>query len=240
MKIAREFSRFAESYAKYNSVQRSIAATLVSMIDRSDIRATIADIGCGRGEIYDRLVERGYSFDRFIAFDLSGKMLRLHPDNEAVVKICGDFDDSSALLALSRDYEVTTTISSSALQWSSKPFTLMENLSLVAPRAYFAIFTSGTFSTLHESAGVSSPIHDISTMTEAVESSFRLEKMEISRFELEFEKREDIFRYIKKSGVSGARGELGYREIKRVIQSYPVNYLEFEVLFCKASSKKLS
>ena len=40
-----------------------------------------------------------------------------------------------------------------------------------------------------------------------------------------------MFRYIKKSGVSGARKVLSYKESKKLLNEYPVNYLEFEVVF---------
>ena len=46
-----------------------------------------------------------------------------------------------------------------------------------------------------------------------------------------------MFRYIKRSGVSGGVGVLNYREMKNIMKNYPLDYLEFEVLFIKARAK---
>jgi malonyl-CoA O-methyltransferase len=43
-----------------------------------------------------------------------------------------------------------------------------------------------------------------------------------------------MFRYIKKSGVSGGKKRLGYKEMKALMKHYPLDYLEFEVLFVEA------
>jgi malonyl-CoA O-methyltransferase len=40
-----------------------------------------------------------------------------------------------------------------------------------------------------------------------------------------------MFKYIKQSGVSGSRKVLGYKQTKKLMREYPVNYLEFEVAF---------
>jgi len=45
-----------------------------------------------------------------------------------------------------------------------------------------------------------------------------------------------MFRYIKKSGVSGGEKQLNYQQMKRLMENYPLNYLEFEVLFVEATS----
>jgi len=42
-----------------------------------------------------------------------------------------------------------------------------------------------------------------------------------------------MFKYIKKSGVSGGEKKLSYKEIKKLINNYPLNYLEFEILVLK-------
>ena len=50
-------------------------------------------------------------------------------------------------------------------------------------------------------------------------------------YKLEFEDTREMFKYIKKSGVSGSRNELSYKQIKALMEQYPLNYLEFEVVF---------
>jgi malonyl-CoA O-methyltransferase len=45
-----------------------------------------------------------------------------------------------------------------------------------------------------------------------------------------------MFQYIKRSGVSGGEKQLGFKEIKVLMNSYPLDYLEFEVLFVNTVS----
>lgn len=45
-----------------------------------------------------------------------------------------------------------------------------------------------------------------------------------------------MFKYIKKSGVSGGEKQLSYKETKQLMHTYPLSYLEFEVLFVEGTS----
>jgi len=56
-------------------------------------------------------------------------------------------------------------------------------------------------------------------------------KFEVVQYKLEFDSTREMFRYIKKSGVSASRSVLTYKEAKKLMQEYPLNYLEFEVVF---------
>jgi malonyl-CoA O-methyltransferase len=42
-----------------------------------------------------------------------------------------------------------------------------------------------------------------------------------------------MLRYIKRSGVSGGRNVLGVTQMRRLMERYPLEYLEFEVLFIR-------
>ena len=57
---------------------------------------------------------------------------------------------------------------------------------------------------------------------------------EVKNYRLYFETIEDMFRYIKKSGVSGGEKKLGYKQMKQLMDTYPLDYLEFEVLFVES------
>ena len=57
--------------------------------------------------------------------------------------------------------------------------------------------------------------------------------MEVIRYSLSFDSVRDMFRYIKRSGVSGNRNVLTYKGTKRLMETYPLDYLEFEVLFIR-------
>ena len=39
-----------------------------------------------------------------------------------------------------------------------------------------------------------------------------------------------MFRYMKKSGVGGARNILSFKQMKTLMNNYPLTYLEFEIL----------
>ena len=54
---------------------------------------------------------------------------------------------------------------------------------------------------------------------------------EVMTYKLEFTSVREMFRYIKHSGVSGSRNLLSIKEMKQLMREYPINYLEFEVVF---------
>ena len=231
---AREFDRFAKSYAKHNSLQKEIARELISLVD--DEISRVADIGCGDGAVYDELLSQEKRFEKFYAIDSSKNMLSLHPKDESVELVCLDFNSPEFGERLS-ELNVDTIISSSALQWAKSPEKVLEDISLNSKKAYLSIFTSETFAFLHKFAGVKSPIHSKERLSRAIGSFFEVENIYILRYRIRFESREDIFRYIKRSGVSGRRGELSFQATKRLIREFPRDYLTFEVLFVVANSK---
>jgi len=235
--VVKEFSRFAKAYDRYNIIQSEVAKTLVSKLPH-DPYGTVIDIGAGSGKVYQNLLDQDVSFERFVALDSSPEMLGVHPEGISVEKICADFncDDSFDMIEKSEDILL---LSSSALQWSSDPEATFSRLSRLAPRAYFAIFTSNTFRTLHRSAGISSPIHSTERLKETIGNYYDA-SYELRQYKLHFDSVQEMFRYIKKSGVSGGEKKLGYRETKALIKSYPLDYLEFEVLFVEAVTSSLT
>ena len=46
-----------------------------------------------------------------------------------------------------------------------------------------------------------------------------------------------MLKYIKRSGVSGGVKPLSYKQTKNLLDSYPLEYLEFEVLFLRVTNK---
>jgi len=59
----------------------------------------------------------------------------------------------------------------------------------------------------------------------------------VVNYKLEFTDVYEMLKYIKRSGVSGGKKQLTYKDIKNIIEHYPLGFLEFEVLFIKATSK---
>ncbi len=223
MAAHKEFRRFAASYGRYNLIQARVARALVSKIDRP--YPVLVDLGCGSGGLF-----RAYEqpFMKYWAVDAAPEMLALHPSDPRVEKVVGNFNDASLFETLERlDFDLL--ISSSALQWSEDlDWTLGQIASLKRPAA-MTIFTSGTFASLRKVTGTPSPIRSAGETIEALRRHFDAE-IDLLRYRLFFKDALSMLRYIKRSGVSGGAGLLGYREIKRIVETYPFPWLEFEVV----------
>ena len=234
MNIVQEFSRFAKQYDNHNIIQSQVAKRLVSMIDYKSY-THILDIGCGSGSIYKNIIKTDISFEQFIGADLSLEMLNLHPNSSKIKKISFDFNNIKNFEQIKTfDYDVV--VSSSALQWSKDLNFTLKEISKLSTQFYFAFFTANTFSTLHKTTKLQSPIYTKEFIQDSLNRYYN-SSLEIINYQLYFNSVYEIFQYIKQSGVSGGKKRLSYKEIKQVIKNYPLNYLEFEVLFIKATKK---
>jgi malonyl-CoA O-methyltransferase len=234
--VIKEFSRFAKAYDQYNIIQSEVAQSLVSKLPLESY-STIIDIGAGSGKVYQNLLERKILFERFIALDSSMEMLEIHPEDACIEKICGDFNTEQIFESLKAIKGETLLLSSSALQWSRELDFTLAQLSELSSQAYFAIFSSNTFKTLHQVAGVDSPIYSIEILKKAIDAYYDA-SYEVRQYKLYFGSVYEMFRYIKKSGVSGGEKRLGYKETKALMKNYPLSYLEFEVLFVEAKKRE--
>lgn len=234
MKIVKEFSRFAHEYHRHNIIQSEVAKKLVSMLEKKSY-LKVLDLGSGSGSVYQNMLKQHIVIDEFIAFDFSEEMLNLHPKDKRVKTVCSDFNDSSSFEKY-RDNEFSILISASALQWSTNLTSVLDSISRLAPEHYFAFFTAKTFATLHKVAAISSPIYSKKSIINSL-SSYTIDTIEELEYRLDFDSVLEMFRYIKRSGVSGGVGVLNYREMKNIMKNYPLNYLEFEVVFIKARAK---
>lgn len=235
--VIQEFSRYAHEYDSYNIIQAEVAETLVKQLDSSHF-TTLIDMGCGSGEVYKNLEKQNVSFEHFIALDASKEMLAIHPSSKKIEKICADFNFSQTFekIALEKD---SLFLSSSALQWSKDlNFTLSE-ISKKVSSVHFAIFTSNTFKTLHQTAQITSPIYSIEVLKTSIKQYYDA-TFELKEYKLHFETVREMFNYIKKSGVSGGKQQLTYNQTKQLMKRYPLDYLEFEVLFVRGVSLEIS
>ncbi|MBN2825257.1 MAG: methyltransferase domain-containing protein [Campylobacterales bacterium] len=227
MNIAQEFSRFASNYERVNVIQKQVASQLIAKLEQKKYN-TILDLGCGSGEIYKNIVKQGIAFEHFTGVDISAKMLELHPQESRVDLQCASFE---TIKPVSCD----VVLSSSALQWSSDIDRALSHIAKLSNRFYFAIFTANTFKTLHQCAQISSPIYPVAILQESIERYFDA-KYELKSYRLPFDTTYEMLRYIKGSGVSGGQKQLTYTQIKKLMQVYPLEYLEFEVLFVEAKA----
>ena len=229
--IIKEFSRFAQQYNEYNMIQAQVAKRVVERLP-DDCYTSILDIGCGSGQVFKNIENKSIQFNTFTAFDSSSNMLALHPQAKNIKKICADFNDRSFRDLLDKRYDLL--LSSSSLQWSSDLDFTLKSIAELSHTFHAAIFTSGTFKTLHQVAQISSPIYTAKEVQESILKHYAEVDFELHSYTLHFDSVRDMFRYIKKSGVSSGEKKLSYKETKTLMKSYPLEYLEFEVLFIEA------
>lgn len=226
MKIEKEFSRFAHEYGQYNIIQNKVAQKLVSDVKTSPNH--ILDLGCGSGTIANKI---DWEYEKLTGVDFSQKMLDLHPQEKNIQCRLGDFNEDKLFEELTKE-KYDHIFSASSLQWAEDLDTTLYQISQLNAPVSLAIFTSNTFKTLLDTAGIDSPLRSEDELRYLLNQYFHCQ-IEVLNYELSFDKVEEIFTYIKKSGVSGGRNALGYKEMKALIKNYPSKTLEFEVLFAK-------
>ncbi len=234
MNVLHEFSRFAKQYNSYNIIQNRVAKELVSKIDKR-FYTSIVDIGCGSGTIYHNLLNCDIEFSEFIALDFSIEMLKLHPSSKNIKKKSFDFNSMEAFKEL-KVADSSLIISSSALQWSNDIELTLREISLCGETFYFSFFTSNTFKTMHNIVNLHSPIYSKEKILDTLHRYYHF-SYEVKNYQLNFKDMRSMFKYIKQSGVNGKGNKLTYREIKKIMDVYPYDYLEFEVLFVVGSAK---
>jgi len=219
-----EFSRYAAEYGSRNVIQRHVADKLIT--STSDQPSRILDLGCGNGTLYSLI---DWEVERFVGVDFSEQMLEHHPKSENVELVLGNFNDP-ALFEKLRGEHFDHIYSASALQWAEDLDRVIESLASLNTPMSLAIFTAGTFKTLHEYAEVT-PLLRSSDEVMAIAEKHLDARFEVLHYTLEFDSVREMFRYIKRSGVSGGRRVLDFAQTKRLMETYPLNYLEFEVVF---------
>ena len=224
MKISSEFSKYASCYDSLNVIQDKVADRLLSHISSKPKK--ILDLGCGSGALCKKI---DWDYESFTGIDFASKMLELHPKSDKVKCLHGDFNDTKLfknLLESKYDY----ILSSSALQWADNIETVFKNIKLFNAPIAFAIFTSNTFKTLNETVSLESFLKSADKIIRLQKKYFNA-NFEIVKYTMEFNSTREMLRYIKQSGVSGARNILNYKQTKYLLKNYPLNYLEFEVIF---------
>jgi len=224
MRVHEEFSRYAAQYGTHNIIQVKVAKKLVA--DTPNTPKSILDLGCVNGTIFSQI---NWNVERFTGVDFSESMLLHHPHPLNVTLVHGDFNDPALFEQLSTmKYE--RIYSASALQWADDLNTVFKSISDLDSSVSLAIFTSGTFKTLYETAGLS-PILKSSEDVIEIANLYLTAQLEIVRYVLKFDTVREMFRYIKRSGVSGGRRVLDVAQTKALMREYPLDYLEFEVVF---------
>ena len=224
MKVSTEFSKHASSYNSYNIIQNKVIKRLLKKVTTKP--KYILDLGCGSGALHNSIT---WKYKHFTGVDFAPGMLELHPKSKKCECIYGDFNDKTLFDNL-LTYEYDYVFSASALQWAEDLDMVFKNLKRLQTPLALAIFSSNTFKTLNKTASIKPLLRSVKEIDEIQKRYFDVE-LEVVEYKLEFESTREMFRYIKQSGVSGSRRVLDYKQTKQLMQNYPLNYLEFEVVF---------
>lgn len=224
MKISSEFSKYATKYNSYSIIQDKVVQKLISLVSYKP--KIILDLGCGSGALCKAI---DWKYKHFIGVDFAPGMLELHPKSKKIECLYGNFNDAVLFESLST-YKYEHIFSASALQWAENLDSVFKSIKGLEAPISLAIFTSGTFATLNKTAGLEPLLRSAQAIKNISEKYFQVD-FELLQYKLEFNTTREMFRYIKKSGVSGSRNLLTYKQTKKLMQDYPLNYLEFEVIF---------
>ena len=229
-KHIKEFSKNAHSYDEYTALQQDIAHYLISHIASKP--KSILDLGCGSGAVFKNIT---WEIDNFTGIDSAQNMCERHPIDQKVKIIRDDFESTVLFSKLTPPYDLL--VSSSALQWATDIEALITQIAFACKEGAFAIFTDKTFETIYKMSELPTFLPSANILVQTFEEHFVCHH-EIKTFRLFFDDNLSKFRYIKKSGVSGGQKHLSVAQTKALIQNYPHEYLEFEVLFIWGMSKK--
>ena len=224
MRVSSEFSKNALSYDTYNVIQNKVIDKLLLHV--GDKPKNILDLGCGNGSLCKAI---DWKYKHFTGVDFAPGMLELHAKSKKIECIYGDFNDETLFENL-LTYKYDFIFSASALQWSNDLDLVFQNIQKFNAPIALAIFTSNTFKTLNETASIKPLLRTAGEVKKLQEKYFDA-NFEVINYKLEFDSTRDMFRYIKKSGVSGSRKVLDYKQSKKLLREYPLSYLEFEVAF---------
>jgi malonyl-CoA O-methyltransferase len=222
-----EFSKRAKSYKEHNIIQKDVAKRLVSKITSKP--KSILDLGCGSGAVYGEI---DWKVDRFVGIDKASNMCLLHPKGQNIKIIEGDFEDIEIYKNLGK---FDLTIASSSLQWAKDLNIVVDAISKISKNIAFAVFTDNTFKTIYEMSGLEKFLPSSDEVVNSVQRYYDIES-ETVKYNLHFKDNISKFRYIKNSGVSGGVRKLGYIETKKLIENYPLEYLEFEVVYIRSKN----
>jgi malonyl-CoA O-methyltransferase len=225
MKIQLEFSKHANAYNQYNRIQERVVKRVIEKIAKEKPMRML-DIGCGRGALYERV---DWKLEKFVGIDFAQGMLALHPKSPEVTLYQKDFNLLGCCESF-KEEKFERIVSASSLQWAEDlSQTLSEIASLQTPVS-LAIFTSGTFKTLHETAHTPPLLRSLEEVKSIAKTYFKDAEYTTLNYTLAFSSVREMFRYMKQSGVGGARNLLGIQEMKRLMREYPLGYLEYEIL----------
>ena len=225
MKHINEFSKQSTTYDENSTIQKRVSNHLLAKFTCKPKK--ILDLGCGTGYLNKNI---DWDYDMFIGVDYAKGMCQQHPTSSKIQILNDDFESVYVQNALKKQAPFDLVISSSSLQWAKDIKSIIKFTSSITEHIAFAIFTDKTFKDIYKITGLKTFLPKAQDIVSLCKEEFDIE-YEIKTYKLFFEDNISKFRYIKKSGVSGGEKKLSLQMTKKLIESYPTSYLEFEVLY---------
>ena len=225
MKHINEFSKQSSSYDANSSIQKEVSKYLLSKLTSKPKK--ILDLGCGTGDIYKNI---SWDYDMFVGVDYAKGMCEKHPSSSKTIILNENFESELFIEKIEKLSPFDLVISSSALQWANNIKSIIEYTSKISNNIAFSIFTDNTFKDVYNISGLKTFLPNKEELIEVIKKDFDVE-YEVKTYRLFFEDNISKFRYIKKSGVSGGEKQLSLKQTKKLIDTYPHDYLEFEVIY---------
>jgi malonyl-CoA O-methyltransferase len=141
-KIARSFSRSAETYDLYSGLQKTLANDLVKSVASINISPkNILDIGTGTGSVAFLLHER-YREARITGCDIAPGMIKKAVNNNPYDNVAFEMADAETLPFADKKFDLV--VSSTTFQWiNDLARAFSEAKRVLIPGGYFAFVTFG-------------------------------------------------------------------------------------------------
>ncbi len=241
VKIARSFSRSAETYDQVAYFQRDMGLELMDLLEKvirrqhaDNTQKRCMDLGCGTG-FFQEKIQSLYAHVEYVGLDLAEGMLH-HIQSQAKNKesrylICGDAEN----LPLA-DESIDCIFSNMALQWCEKLDQLFTNIYRILNEQGLLAFTTLGPDTLHELkmawSNVDNLVHvnhfvNFDEWKRAIDlHDFTVESCESKRVILEYASVRTLLQELKLLGAhnvnDGQRKTLtGRRRLQALLNAYP-------------------
>ncbi|MCQ9207163.1 MAG: malonyl-ACP O-methyltransferase BioC [Omnitrophica bacterium] len=246
--IKNNFSRNAESYDKYSSVQRNSARKLISILPVGEFKK-ILDIGCGTG-LYTGFLRERFRSSNIKALDISREMIEIAKDKlreSSIEFVVGDAEKAK----FSENYDLIT--SNASFQWFDdlgKVLRLYKKLLNEKGIMLFSIFGPRTFYELNESlrtlfgkdiATSSSGFIEKPEIKNILERHFANVSVDEEIYEEKHNSVKELLQKIKYSGIRGyGTGRKGFWTSQIIgkldciyKERFPSRTATYQVFFCR-------
>lgn len=229
--IVQEFDRAADSYGKYDQVQRSIADRLVRFVDDSRSINRVLEIGCGTGNLTHRFLAE-FPGSKIVATDASQRMLDV-----AAIELADELAGKKVVLdhwVVGNDWSFVSEgwdliISNMTFQWIQQLEDVVRRLCKLSKQVVFSLPVKGTFQNwieAHQRMGIRSGVRDFVVETEIQDWIHRLPEsysgqVEVCEFHVDYARPIEFVRSLKRVGGATPRSGHVPVNLRGVFEQFP-------------------